>query len=81
MSEEAKTKTEKRVKVTLPIIHEGDMVQYVAVNGKSYMIRRGEEVSVPEAVAEVLKNSERQKMEAMRYQQEAIRKSMTGGEM
>lgn len=72
---------ERRVKVMLPIINENDMTQYVAVNGRSFLIRRGEEVEVPESVAEVLKNSENQKREALRYQQEAIRKSMIGGEM
>ena len=40
-------KKEKTVKVTLPIINENDMVQYVAVNGRSFQIRRGEEVEVP----------------------------------
>lgn len=76
-----KAEKEKMVKLTLPIINENDMTQYVAVNGRSFLIRRGEEVKVPECVAEVLKNSENQRMEAMRYQQEAIRKSMTGGTM
>jgi deoxycytidine triphosphate deaminase len=31
---------------------------YVAVNGKSYLIKRGEYVEVPESVAEVLQHKE-----------------------
>ena len=53
----------------------------MAVNGRSFLIRRGEEVEVPECVAEVLRLSEKQKREAYRYQQEAIRRSMQGGDM
>lgn len=68
-TENVEVKEEKKVVVTLPILNEDDMVQYVAVNGRSFMIRRGEEVEVPECVAEVLKNSERQKLEAMKYRQ------------
>lgn len=74
-------KKEKTVKVTLPIITENDMVQYVAVNGRSFQIRRGEEVEVPECVAEVLRLSELQKREAYRYQQAKIREANLGGEM
>ena len=74
-------KKEKTVKVTLPIITENDMVQYVAVNGRSFQIRRGEEVEVPECGAEVLRLSELQKREAYRYQQAKIREANLGGEM
>lgn len=66
---------EKKVVVTLPILNEDDMVQYVAVNGRSFMIRRGEEVEVPECVAEVLKNSERQKLEAMKFRRQLEKQS------
>lgn len=76
-----KPKKEKMVKVLLPLLENGDTEQYVAVNGRSFLIRRGEEVEVPECVAEVLRLSEKQKREAYRYQQEAIRRSMQGGDM
>lgn len=76
-----KPKKEKMVKVLLPLLENGDTEQYVAVNGRSFLIRRGEEVEVPECVAEVLRLSEKQKREAYRYQQEAIRRSMHGGDM
>lgn len=76
-----KPKKEKMVKVLLPLLENGDTEQYVAVNGRSFLIRRGEEVEVPECVSEVLRLSEKQKREAYRYQQEAIRQSMQGGNM
>ena len=74
-------KKEKMVKVLLPLLENGDTEQYVAVNGRSFLIRRGEEVEVPECVAEVLRLSEKQKRAAYLYQQEAIRQSLQGGNM
>lgn len=44
---------------------------YVAVNGKSYLIRRGEPVEVPCAVAEVLERREQMLELSMRYEREA----------
>lgn len=76
-----KPKKEKMVKLMLPLLENGDTEQYVAVNGRSFLIRRGEEVEVPECVAEVLRLSEKQKRAAYLYQQEAIRQSMQGGNM
>ena len=43
---------------------------FVGVNGKTYQIKRGVDVEVPESVAEVLKNSERQSAEAFRVMNE-----------
>jgi hypothetical protein len=43
---------------------------FVGVNGKTYQIKRGVDVEVPESVAEVLKNSERQDVEAIRVMDE-----------
>ena len=36
-----KPKKEKMVKVLLPLLENGDTEQYVAVNGRSFLIRRG----------------------------------------
>ncbi len=44
---------------------------YVAVNGKSYLIRRGEPVEVPRSVAEVLERREQMLELSMRYEREA----------
>ena len=43
---------------------------FVGVNGKTYQLKRGVDVEVPESVAEVLKNSERQDVEAIRIMDE-----------
>ena len=40
---------------------------FVAVNGKSYLIKRGVEVEMPKAVVEVLENAERQNEYALEY--------------
>nr|DAE15522.1 MAG TPA: hypothetical protein [Podoviridae sp. ctZ5d16] len=40
---------------------------FVAVNGKSYLIKRGAEVEVPESVKEVLDNSAAQEERAAEY--------------
>jgi len=37
---------------------------FAAVNGKTYLIQRGQEVDVPESVAEVLENAVRQQAAA-----------------
>ena len=52
------TKTEKMVKIKLPLSRtEKDDVP-VGVNGRTWLIKRGVEVEVPECVAEVLQHSE-----------------------
>lgn len=43
---------------------------FVGVNGKTYQIKRGVEVEVPESVAEVLRNSEMQDREAIQMMDE-----------
>ena len=59
----------KRVTVKLPRLPGQNAIQeeFFSVNGKNYIIKRGEEVEVPEAVAEVIRNSERADEYAMRY--------------
>ena len=49
---------EKKVKIKLPLTRTEKDDVYVAVNGKSYLIKRGEYVDVPESVAEVLQHKE-----------------------
>lgn len=47
------------VKIRLPKAHEGQEKDvFVGVNGTGYRIRKGVEVSVPAAVAEVLRHAE-----------------------
>ena len=61
----------KKVKVRLPLTRKEKGDVYVAVNGKSYLIKRGEDVEVPEYVAEVLRHKEEMLDLAMAYEAEA----------
>ena len=59
----------KKVMVRLPRLQGQNAVQeeFFSVNGKNYLIKRGETVEVPEAVAEVIRNTERAEEYAMQY--------------
>lgn len=61
----------KKVKIKLPLSRTEKEDVYVAVNGKSYLIKRGEEVEVPDFVAEVLKHSEEMDAVAMAFEAQA----------
>lgn len=54
----AKAPTEKMVRIRLPITREEKEPVPVWVNERSWLIQRGQEVEVPEYVAEVLRNKE-----------------------
>lgn len=43
---------------------------FVGINGRNYLIRRGETVMVPESVAQVLKDSEAQRQASFRFMRE-----------
>lgn len=49
---------EKMVKVKIPRIKKDQEDVFVSVNMRTWMIKRGVEVEVPECVAEVLKHQE-----------------------
>lgn len=49
---------EKLVKIRIPITRENNADVYVSVNERNWLIKRGEEVEVPECVVEVLRNQE-----------------------
>ena len=52
-----KVQAEERVKVRLPILPDAqDAEVFCGVNGKTFRIKRGETVEVPESVREVLEN-------------------------
>ena len=63
--------TEKKVKIRLPLTRTEKDDVYVAVNGKSYLIKRGEVVEVPESVAWVLERKERMLARAMEFEAQA----------
>ena len=52
------TNVEKKVKIRIPLSRENTADVYVSVNERSWLIKRGEEVEVPECVVEVLRNQE-----------------------
>ena len=53
-----KKETEKKVKIKLPRVKGEDSV-FVSVNERTWLIKRGVEVEVPECVEEVLRMQER----------------------
>ena len=59
----------KRVLVKLPRLQGMNAVQeeFFSVNGRNYMIKRGEEVEIPEEVAEVILNGEKADDYAIKY--------------
>jgi deoxycytidine triphosphate deaminase len=61
----------KKVKIKLPLTRTEKDDVYVAVNGKSYLIKRGETVEVPESVVEVLNHREEMLAQAMAFEDQA----------
>ena len=62
---------QKTVKIKLPLTRTEKDDVYVAVNGKSYLIKRGETVEVPASVAEVLQHKEEMLAQAMEFEAQA----------
>ena len=63
--------TTKMVKIKLPLTRSEKEDKWCAVNGKTYLIKRGGEVEVPEYVAEVLRHEEEMLSIGMAYEAEA----------
>jgi hypothetical protein len=61
----------KMVKIKLPLTRSEKDDEYVAVNGKSYLIKRGVTVEVPDFVAEVLQHKEEMLAQAMEFEAQA----------
>lgn len=59
----------KRVTARLPRLPGQNAVQeeFFSVNGKNYIIKRGETVEIPEEVAEVIRNAEKAEEYAINY--------------
>lgn len=64
----------KKVKITLPLTRAEKDDVYVAVNGKSLLIKRGEPVEVPEEYVEVLKNRESMLSQSFAFEAQAAEK-------
>ena len=65
----------KMVTIRLPLTRTEKDDVYVAVNGKSYLIKRGVQVKVPASVAEVLERREQMLSFAMEYEAQAAGES------
>ena len=62
-----KTEKEKMVKIKMPLTRNEKDDVFVSVNMRTWLIKRGVEVEVPECVAEVLRHQEQSLEEAYEY--------------
>lgn len=62
---------EKMVKIRMPISRNEKEAVFVAVNGRTFLIKRGEEVEVPDYVVQVINRSERMQELAMKFEDAA----------
>lgn len=61
----------KQIKIKLPLTRTEKDDVYVGLNGRSWLIRRGVEVAVPEGVARILERRERMLSQAMEFEARA----------
>ena len=61
----------KKVKVKLPLTRTEMEDVFVGLNGKTYLIKRGVEVEVPEGVAKILERREKMLSLAMEFEAQA----------
>lgn len=66
---------EKTVKIRLPLTRTEKNDVLVGVNGRTWLIKRGEDVEVPICVAEVLQHKEEMLSEAMAFEEQAATKA------
>lgn len=60
---------EKMITIRLPLTKENQADVFVRVNQRTWLIKRGEYVTVPECVVKVIDNSEKMLIEGMKYEQ------------
>lgn len=64
---------EKKVKIKIPLTRAEKDDVFVGLNGRTFMIKRGVEVEVPEGVAEILRNREEVLMQIIEFESQANR--------
>lgn len=64
---------EKKVKIRLPLTRELKDDVFVGINGKTFLIKRGEEVEVPVSVAKILERKEAMLSMAMDFEAKAAK--------
>lgn len=62
---------EKKIKIKLPLTRKDREDVYVAVNGRSWLIRRGAEVELPWYVVKVLERQEKMLAQALEFENQA----------
>ena len=62
---------QKKVTIRLPLTRTEKEDVFVGINGKTYLIRRGEEVAVPRNVAAVLARREKALATALEFEAQA----------
>lgn len=62
---------QKKVTIRLPLTRTEKEDVFVGINGKTYLIRRGEEVEVPANVAAVLQRREKALAAALEFEAQA----------
>ena len=67
----AENRAPKKVKIKLPLSRTEKDDVYVALNGKSYQIKRGVEVEVPEGVVEILQHRDEMLAQAIEFEAQA----------
>ncbi len=74
-TKKATDNAKKRVEVRLPrnMGQNANQDEFFSVNGKNYIIKRGENVAIPEEVAEVIRNAEKAEEYAMHYVDELVK--------
>lgn len=68
MAEKEPVKKEKTVKIKLHRDRKDQEDLFVSVNERTFIIKRGVEVEVPESVAEVIRNAEAMQQEAYDFE-------------
>lgn len=66
---------EKMVKIKLPLTRTEQDDVFVGYNGRTYLIKRGVEVEVPEGVVEIIEESEKRTALAIEAENETARPS------
>ena len=69
--EAPKVRKPKKVKIKLPLTRTEKDDVFVGLNGKTYLIKRGVEVEVPEGVAKILERKEKMLSIAMEFEAQA----------
>ena len=66
------------VRIRLPLTRDQKDDVYVGLNGVGYLIKRGQEVDVPEGVAEIIERSEEMLAQALEYESSVSKASHPG---